>query len=427
MNNLNKLKKGFLWQLTALLVVSTGLVYATVSTDKQLDKIMPEAQSWASSSNFKPSGMSAALELFEKVFQGERLVKKWQLPYRKLGGQKPSYKITDDALSDFPQTDGQNHGVLFIISPDQSLAQFEVDELLAWVEKGNYIVYLDNFTLRTSRRLIDKLGMDVRQLEPAAVNKKTDSQSVLKSSPLYNHLRQLQLSAEHSLKGGQALATVDGACLIAEKKYGKGKLLISSCPNLIVNRQISRTGYWPNFQFIANWLATTDGDIMFDERCHGLSQGINVFYYFLHGPTGYVTAQILLLIAIAILSANQRFGALAFVNNRRTISNLEHINGLSNTYLRANARQAVIEIIWQNLRLKICKMLQISPHENNEKLIEELKILGSPQALEMATIAERCEKAVANANLNDDQLRELVTSCDKISQSTERRLTTSGR
>ncbi len=427
MNNLNKLKKGFLWQLTALLVVSIGLVYATVSTDKQLDKIMPEAQSWASSSNFKPSGMSAAFELFEKVFQGERLVKKWQLPYRKLGGQKPPYKITDDALSDFPQTDGQNHGVLFIVSPDQSLAQFEVDELLAWVEKGNYIVYLDNFMLRTSRRLIDKLGMDVRQLEPAAVNKKTDGQNVLKPLPIYNHLRQLQLSADHSLKGGQALATVDGACLIAEKNYGKGKLLISSCPNLIVNRQISRTEYWPNFQFITNWLATTDGDIMFDERCHGLSQGVNVFYYFLHGPAGYVTAQILLLIAIAILSANQRFGALAFVNNRRTISNLEHINGLSNTYLRANARQAVIEIIWQNLRLKICKMVQISPHENNEKLIEELKAQGSPQALEMASIADRCEKAVANANLNDDQLRELVASCDKISQSTERRLTTSGR
>ncbi len=427
MNNLNKLTKEFFWQLTALLVVSTGLVYASLSTDKQLDKIMPEAQSWASSSNLKPSGMSAALELFEKIYSGERLVKKWQLPYRKLGGHKPTYKITDDALSDFPQVASQNHGVLFIVSPDQSLAQFEVDELLSWVAKGNYIVYLDSFMLRTSRRLLDKLDVDVRQLEPAAVNKKSDGQNPLKPLPFYQHLRQLQLSAEHSLKGGDGLATVDSACIITEKKYGKGKILISSCPNLIINRQISRTEYWPNFQFIANWVATTDGDILFDERCHGLSEGVNVFYYFLHGPAGFVSAQILLLIAIAIASANKRFGALTFVNNRRTISNLEHINGLSNTYLRANARQAVIEIIWQSLRLKICKMLQISPHEDNAKLIEELKGRGTPQALEMAAVAERCEQAVANPNLNDDQLRELVASCDKISQSTERRLTTSGR
>jgi hypothetical protein len=124
-----------------------------------------------------------------------------------------------------------------------------------------------------------------------------------------------------------------------------------------------------------------------------------------------------------VLSTNQRFGATTPIKVSRQISNLEHINGLSNTYKRAKAKQAVIEIIWQSARLKLCKFLQISPHESNQRLQEELKANGSEQTSAMAIIANQCEKAISNKDLSDDQLIELVESCDKISQRVDKQMT----
>lgn len=416
------LKRELLLQVIALLVVCGLLVYASVSSDKQLNKIMPETRSWASSTNLRPSGMSACFELLQKVFSPERQVKTWELPYRILGGSKKSEQERQNSASKLSalQPTPLVHGVLIVVSPDQSLANFEVEEILSWVERGNYLIYLDSFVLRTSRRLLDKATMTVKQLEPPATNKKTDPRFDV---PFYDHLRQLTVSADHSIKGGRKIATVDGACVIAEKDYGKGKILIASCPSLISNRQINQSQYWSNFQFIYNWIATTDGDIYFDERCHGLSQGINVFYYFLRGPAGCVLAQIALILLVAVLSTNQRFGAITPIKVSRQISNLEHINGLSNTYMRARAKQAVIEIIWQNARLKLCKFLQISPHESNQRLQEELKANSSEQTSAMAIIADQCEKAISNKDLSDDQLIELVESCDKISQRVDKQMT----
>ncbi len=395
-------KRDLILQLLALVVVCGLLVYASLSSDKQLNKIMPEAHTWASTTNLRPSGMSACFDLTDKLFAPERAVKRWELPYRILGGTRKANEQSNksakpSAIQPLPMV----HGVLIIISPDQSLANFEVEEILSWVERGNYLIYLDSFVLRTSRRLLDKTAMTVRQLEPPATNKKTDPRFDVR---LYDHLRQLTVSADHSIKGGSKVATIDGACIIAEKEYGKGRILVASCPSLVSNRQISQVQYWSNFQFMYNWLATTEGEIFFDERCHGLSQGINVFYYFLRGPTGCVLVQLGLLLLVAVLSTSQRFGAVTPVKVGRQISNLEHINGLSNTYMRAKAKQAVIEIVWQNARLKLCKFLQISPHEPSERLLEELKANGG-EHLSMATIAEQCEKAINNRELSDDQLK----------------------
>ncbi|MBP9094621.1 DUF4350 domain-containing protein [bacterium] len=415
-------KRDLVLQLLALVAVCGLLVYASLSSDKQLNKILPEAHTWASTTNLRPSGMSACFELTEKLFAPQRTVKKWELPYRMLGGSKKaseqgsSNSAKLSAIQPLPMV----HGVLIIVSPDQSLANFEVEEILSWVERGNYLVYLDSFILRTSRRLLDKTAMAVRQLEPPANNRKTDPRFDVR---FYDHLRQLTVSADHSIKGGGKIATVDGACIIAEKEYGKGRILVASCPSLVSNRQISQVQYWSNFQFMYNWLATTEGEIYFDERCHGLSQGINVFYYFLRGPTGCVLAQLGLLLLVAVLSTNQRFGAATPIKVSRQISNLEHINGLSNTYMRAKAKQAVIEIIWQSVRLKLCKFLQISPHESRERLLEELKANGGEQTSSMAIIAEQCEKAISNRDLSDAQLIELVESCDKISQRTDKQMT----
>ena len=131
--------KALLMQLIALFGVSALVVWGTLASDKQLDKIMPEAKTFASINNLKPSGLSAFYELCNKVF-GQRQVGEWALPYRKLKGSTKAGG--NDA----------EKGVLIVVSPDESLAEFEVEDILDWVRQGNALVYLDNFQFRNTKR-----------------------------------------------------------------------------------------------------------------------------------------------------------------------------------------------------------------------------------------------------------------------------------
>ncbi|MBS2010499.1 MAG: DUF4350 domain-containing protein [Cyanobacteria bacterium SZAS TMP-1] len=402
--------KALILQLAALFAVSTLAVYGTLASDKQLEKIMPEAKTFASVTNFKPSGMSAFYELCQRVFR-KRHVSEWAFPYRKLNGSTRTSAVNPA------------HGVLIIVSPDESLAEFEVENILDWVRQGNALVYLDNFQFRHTKRMLDKIGVTARDIDEELTDQVTDGRTDL---PEYTHLRVLNVSTQQKLSGGTALATLGDKTIIVEQKLGKGRILIGSCPQMVCNKQITKTDHWSNFQFLHNWIATTSGDILFDEKCHGSTRGLNVVFYFLHGPTGYVGLQLGLILLIAILSGHQRFGATLIVRNLRRISNLEHIEGLSNTYQRAHARQAVLAIIWHSVRLKLCKVLQISPREQDEKLNQALRAQaqshgGGAGILEKV---ERCEAAVNRKDLSDEDLKELVAACDKISEQAESLLTT---
>src|SRR6202789_1436277 len=429
--NIKGIDKTLVLQLVGLFAVSTLVVYGTLASDKQLEKIMPEAKTFASINNLKPSGMSAFYELCKKVF-AERSVTEWALPYRKLKG------ATREGAT------GAEKGVLIIVSPDESLAEFEVEDILVWVRQGNPLVYLDNFQFRHTKRLLDKIDVSARELEEGITNKQSDARLDL---PQYAHLRVLNVSAQQKLAGGKTLVSVNGKPLIVQIELGKGKVLVGSCPQMVSNRQITLSEHWSNFQFLHNWLATTSGDILFDEKCHGSTKGINVFFYFLHGPTGWVVLQLLLILILAVVSGHQRFGSAVVVRNNRRISNLEHIEGLSNTYQRAGARQAVLSIIWLSVRQKLCKILQISPREEDDKLNNALsgqeKIMqaytnigqdtsqntgsntGPNTGVTVLELVKKCESAVNRKDLSDEELRELVTACDKISERADSLLTTS--
>jgi len=403
--------RALILQLAALFVTSTIVVYGTLASDKQLEKIMPEAKTFASINNFKPSGMSAFYELCVKTFP-KRHVSEWAFPYRKLKGA-----VRGSAAS-------ATKGVLIIVSPDESLAEFEVEDILEWVRQGNALVYLDNFQFRHTKRLLDKIDVTARELDEELIDRVTTGRSDI---PEYTHLRVLNLTAQQKLVGGTPLASLDDKAIIVQKDLGKGKILIAASPQMVCNRQITKSDHWSNFQFLHNWIATTNGDIVFDEKCHGSTRGLNVVFYFMRGPTGYVTLQILLLVFLGVISSHQRFGATLLVRNSRRISNLEHIEGLANTYLRANARQAVLSIIWHSVRNKLCKVLQISPRDEDQKLNEALATQekNNSRSTGMTNLVLRCEDAVNRKDLSDEDLKELVAACDKISEQAESLLTTS--
>ncbi|HEY9679502.1 MAG TPA: DUF4350 domain-containing protein [Drouetiella sp.] len=394
------------WQLGILVAVSAIAVYASSAFDEQIQGYLPEQRSISSTFNKKPSGLSGLAEVLRKVGLSAH---PWLLPYRNLHNE---------------------HGTLVIIAPQQSPAEFEAEQILAWVEAGNSLVYLDHFSFKMTRKLLEKI--DVTVSDNADVH--DEKIPVDATNSLFAHVPKLTLTTDTMVSGGTPLVLVDKKPVFSELHYGKGKILVGTAPNICANRELGDKSSWSNFQFLVNWLSTVHGDIMFDERCHGFSQSKNVFVVLASSPWGAVLAQVFLILAVAICSASQRFGALKQVNESRKISNLEFITGLSNAYLRAKANNAIFEITALNLRNKICKMLSISPHEDTAKIAEAWTQWAESNPTRMVGLKDIVPKflndfdqALRHENVNDAQFKSMIADCDKISESMNQEHNTSLR
>lgn len=381
------------WQLAVLAVVSTLAVYVGSAFDEQLQNYMPEAKTLASIFNKKPSGLSGLAELVKKVGLTSH---PWLLPYRNLRSAR---------------------GMLVIVAPSASPAEFEAEQILKWVEAGNDLVYLDHFSFKMTRRILEQLHLNI--------NDTADFHDIAVpvdiSKPEFAHVPSLVLTADTMVKGGDPVVSYQEKTIFSLLKHGKGRILIGTAPNICVNRRLSEPGNWANFQFLVNWMSTATGEILFDERCHGFSDSGNVFVVLGRNATGAVFVQLMLLLAVAVYSASKRFGEPKTPPDLRKISNLEFINGLSNAYRRAKANGAILEITGQALRNRLCKLLSISPHEPTEKIIEAWKLRqqANPNSalntINVVGFLEQFDKALQQKQVSDHELKKLMISCDKIS------------
>lgn len=376
------------WQLFALLAVSAAAVSTGIAFDEQKDKFWPETEILISVFNKKPSGLSALRELTDKV--GIKSAA-WQLPYRTLDSKG---------------------GMLVICQPTESLSDLDTSQILDWVKKGNDLIYLDHFSYKMTRRLPSKIDVQIKDGEE--FTDKTILVDRQKKIPEFQNVPALTISAERRIVGGTPLLADKSGTLLSEIKHGQGRILLGTVPNLCSNRRLDTQADWANFQFLINWLSTAHGEVLFDEKCHGFSSATNVFHFLLRGPAGLIFWQLILILAVAVLSTTQRFGAMRHLAISRKISSLEYIFGLSNAFRRAKANTAVLEILGQSFRNRLCKVLGISPHESSDILISSWRNSKHADFADMATLIEQYESALSRKNLSDMELRSLVGSCDKI-------------
>ncbi len=379
-------------QILALAVISIATVIVGGAFDRELEKFLPESKTLASTYNGKPSGLSALNEIAQKAGFSCRT---WEAPYRQL----------NDTVS----------GALVVIDPVQSLQDFECDQILEWVSKGNTVIYMDEFHYQFSRQLLEKVRVTVESPENPL-----EEESVFfpEDEPEFEHVKKIIVSTELLVKGGrEVLPHNKQGALIVEVEHGKGRIIIGTTTRLWVNRRLMKKESWSNFQLFVNLLNGTKGDILFDERCHGFTGASNVFIYLARGPVGPVVAQLLLILAVACISNWQRFGAATVIDRSRKISNLEFIFGLANAYRRAKANTTVLEIIGQGFRHKICKDAGVSPHESDEKLIEAWRAqAGDADASNLATYLAHYDMRLKQGQLSDNDLKALICSLDKISE-----------
>ncbi len=393
-------------QLGVLLAASALSVITGVVFKKELDKIMPDKRS-SSTFNEKASGLSGLFELTQRL--GYK-VARWELPYRQLSGQ------------------GQT---LVTVAPPDTLKEFEVEQIIKWVKKGNTWIYLDDFSFYSASDILSKFKMSAKTTGISKkIDKTIDKQSSLEQldlAPEMVYVHPIEKYSENKDVGGMKLeptCRLNGGEPIVEDTLGrivsfvpleKGKVIVGGLVSICENRTVAKIEYWSNFQFFENWMSTTGGTIFFDERAHGHTGGTNVFIRLSRGPVGLVTAQLALILFIGIASGFQRFGKAVAIDSSRRISNLEYINGLANSWSRARANKLILEILFASFRTRLAKVLGLAVFEGDEKFQAALKEkLSQTKSDANADVFVAYQEALSSDSLKDEQVNAIVSSCDKI-------------
>jgi hypothetical protein len=399
-------KRGFVVQLGLLVAISAGMVFASVGSDREMSRVWPESTIDGSIANIKRSGSHGFYAFLKKTF-GQR-VGQWRASYRLLTHGKNNYfKMPADST-------------LILVAPAERPDTTASDYLLDWIKKGNNLVYIDSLAMSYGKSLISKIGLTCKKLPVALVDADLAPYLAAMSGSdagLFDHVDHVRVSQDGFLKGGTTLFANGDKALIVHKQIGKGHVLVIANPSFVSNRSIGLSAYRGNFQFLANWLADHKGKILVDQYCHGVSESDNVFTYVLRGPLGLAALQSILLLIVAILSFHQRFGRVIQYSPSRKISSLEHVDGLASVFERGRARTAILEIYFQQARLVLCRKIGISPHVDDETLLNELQKHGADPAFVLIDKKTRAVMAALSGTIgSDEQLRELSADCDEIIQ-----------
>ncbi|MCA9801238.1 MAG: DUF4350 domain-containing protein [Cyanobacteria bacterium HKST-UBA02] len=379
-------------QLAVLIAVSCLVVYCGESYRDQLDKFFPESRLLASTYNRKPSGLSGLYDLSERM--GLK-VDRFEVSYRQLK------RLT---------------GMLVIIAPVQSLPDYELKQILDWVKKGNDLVYLDQFNIDQSRQILEVLDLKVRNTVKELVDEDLPAAG---EDPVNDLVGKVRVSARSRLSGGTAIVADNQGIVLARAEYGKGRVYVGATPALCNNGTLADQEYWGNFQLLENIFHTAHGTIYFDERAHGYSSGTNVFCYLSRSKAAPVAAQIGLIILLMVFSEGQRFGKARSLEQRRKISNLEFINGLTNAYKRARANTAVLDILFQSFRNRLSRDLGVSPHESSERLADAWEASPLQTSEDLRKLLTEYEQLMEARHVSDDDLKSIITACDKITTTSE--------
>lgn len=177
---------GLVKALVCMLVAAGVASSFSSNFEEELSRYVPETMTDTSSYNKKPSGYAGCFELSERL---KNSTKRWQRPYREL----------------------KDPGTLVVVSPSAFLQEFEIEQILKWVEKGNRLVYMDFFTFRiTGKSLLDRLKL--KAIESTAL---TDSKIPTEPAAICQYADHLNVSAETRLVAG------DGSSLSGDKAKAK--------------------------------------------------------------------------------------------------------------------------------------------------------------------------------------------------------------
>jgi hypothetical protein len=215
------------------------------------------------------------------------------------------------------------------------------------------------------------------------------------------------------------LGDPDGA-ILADFKYGDGRVVFLSDPFVIANNGIARGA---NLRLALNLIdslgAGRDGAarmIYFDEYHHGYrSQNNPLVNYFRGTPMAWLIVHGLLLSLLIVYTYGKRFARPLPLPQTDRHSPLEFVSSMANLQQVAKARDLAIENIFPRFKAQLCRRLGLSSRAQPEEIIASAGRRQLPVSeIELRQALSESELILQGEELDDAHLVKIVASMRHI-------------
>jgi hypothetical protein len=197
------------------------------------------------------------------------------------------------------------------------------------------------------------------------------------------------------------------AALLADYKYGTGRIIVLSDPFIIANGGINRAD---NLRLAVNVIAGANDLIAFDEYHHGRYATHNqIISYFSGTPVLAMLGQLCLIVLAAVFTSGRRFARplpLPFVDRR---SKLEFVASMAELQQRSRAYDLAIENIYARTRRVLARYAGLDSNAPRALIAERVAARSSLNAQELEALMQECEDAMAGEPLRARRALQLVS------------------
>ncbi|HEX8748062.1 MAG TPA: DUF4350 domain-containing protein [Pyrinomonadaceae bacterium] len=197
------------------------------------------------------------------------------------------------------------------------------------------------------------------------------------------------------------------AVLLADYKYGAGRIIVLSDPFIIANGGINRAD---NLRLAVNVIAGANDLIAFDEYHHGRYAAHNqIISYFAGTPVLAMLGQLCLIVLAAVWTSGSRFARplpLPFVDRR---SKLEFVASMAELQQRSRAFDLAIENIYARTRRVLARYAGLDSNAPRALIAERVAARSSLNAEELEALMRECEDAMAGEPLRARRALNLVS------------------
>ncbi|MFN0084405.1 MAG: DUF4350 domain-containing protein [Blastocatellia bacterium] len=239
-------------------------------------------------------------------------------------------------------------------------------------------------------------------------------------------------SAEEEIESPGALAAAvvhlgdaDGAVL-ADFRYGRGRVVFLSDPFVIANNGISRGANLRLALNLALSLAAGEDSaprrILFDEYHHGYRRESNpLIDYFRGTPMPWLLLQGALLGVLMLYTYGRRFARPLPLPRVDRHSPLEFVGSMANLQQAAEARDLAIENIYPRFKTQLCRRLGLSSRAQVSEILECLHSRRIEiQEEELRQVLTISESSLIGAPIDDARLIQAVRTMRRILAATRR-------
>lgn len=244
-------------------------------------------------------------------------VRAWYLTLKKAGLPIKSWERAFKELSDIP------HPSTMVIVEPYTVAQSsiifgqkDIDALFQWVQRGNTLVFLDNWGRYGAQYILKRMNvadlgvvvetytipasMQMPQTLSVPTTQADDSaqkllQAFMKKPILTESRRRFRVDSVDSTRAASVHVLLQDSAhrpVLIALQYGQGKIILGTAPDLAANHYLRQPAN-DNYQFLTNLLTLERKPILLNEFVHGYTEITDLLsYYQQKTPLGDMLVQL---------------------------------------------------------------------------------------------------------------------------------------